>query len=315
MSTNHYPEVRKAALALDRNDTKSTWALADAVLACVPDTGLGGDRTSEQRGPGAPLVNDRLRDLAARLTTDGITTPNDDPYSWNRLADLRKIAMAWPKKERHDGVAVRTHIAAGARDSVGRQALARLVWVADGIGRGDVPEGVKPEAWKAAVDRVKARTSGMKVNSNDLRIALGKPEETGHAKKAAKKPTPEQIAEAIKNDPEAAKAAQTAVMEVSAAGARKMAAERGIPIRRELMDAGLEDEALIAAGDECNTALWHLMGSIGLVERAVRQHPNLWTMLPALMEHLDHDVAKLSMIRDIAKGVTDADLDALLTLD
>lgn len=174
MNTNTYDKIVTAAHRLNTDDTKDTWALADAVLDHVPDgsSNQGGDRRSAAATM-TPLagVDDRLASLSSQMKSDGIVTPNGDPYTVSALRHLRDTAMAWSGNDRHPEAAYRTHQEAGSPTTLGGKALAGLAAIARGE---DVrrPNGVQSKPWQDAVARVQARKKGFQVAANDVRVAL-----------------------------------------------------------------------------------------------------------------------------------------------
>jgi hypothetical protein len=163
-----YDQVAEAAKRLVTDDTKDTWALADAVLAHVPD-GTGGKGFAYDPREGG--VREALAELAEQMQADGVATPNGDPYTTSALDHLRETAMAWPKAERHNEAAYRTHQEAGSPKTMGGKALATLCAVARGE---DVtrPRSILAAEWKTVCDRITARRKGWPVAANDVRIAL-----------------------------------------------------------------------------------------------------------------------------------------------
>lgn len=165
-----YDKVAAAAQRLVTDDTKDTWALADAVLAHVPEQ-PSGQRNDLLLASGGGSVPERLATLVEALKLDGVTTPTGDPYSVSALAHLRDTAMTWPGDTRHPEAAYRTHQEAGSPNTEGGRVLAALAVVARGEGTFK-PRGLDKDAWEAACKRVADRRKGFPVAANDVRVAL-----------------------------------------------------------------------------------------------------------------------------------------------
>lgn len=176
MSERTYRAVVAAAETADVTDSRTTWELADAVLAHVPAE----DRAENGRriGTGSPRAGGtsvpmRLAELANRMAADGITTPQGKPYTGKALSKLRLTAVAWPVSDRHDGVAFRTH--QEAQSARARPVLADLVRATRTRRSIPAPPTIDEDAWRRAVERVRGSgpaRGGYLVNANDVREAL-----------------------------------------------------------------------------------------------------------------------------------------------
>lgn len=148
---------------------RDMWALADAVLTDVPDAGRGGDHSPVDGGMVA-TVGEQLDALALVLIEQGVTKPNGEPYTPGYLRDVRDTAMTWAPDERRTESSFEAH-----RENAG---VTRPVFVAlCKHAAGEVvkrPRDVDPDAWRDALDKMKARRHGFKVQAQAVRIATGK---------------------------------------------------------------------------------------------------------------------------------------------
>lgn len=160
-----------AAESLMVGASKGAWILADALVIDIPDMGHGGDR----KGSSTLLsVVDQLTNVAIALEENGILTPNGDPYSVDRLKDLRATAIAWPEHERHAEAAFRTHQEVGSPQR--RIVLEALCKYANGekVTNPD-PSWVDDDAFDNACQMVEAqiaRGRGYRVSANAVRVAM-----------------------------------------------------------------------------------------------------------------------------------------------
>jgi hypothetical protein len=174
-----YDNVVKAAQRLLTDETKDTWALADAVLAHVPDATATKVANLKQGTtvPDSPDVGvigqsvpQRIAALAAQMKDDGVITQKGTSYTASTLTHFREAAVAWPKDDRYDEASFSTHqAAADSKDA--RLVLKALVNVARG-GSPVRPRGFDLAAWNKSLDRVQSRTrAGFRVTVDDIRVA------------------------------------------------------------------------------------------------------------------------------------------------
>lgn len=168
-----YDNIRTAAEKRQSGESTGAWALADALLDEVPADQLGRNQYTEGSGD----VPTTLATIAARLTDDGIETPNGNPYEVDSLRVLRLVAMGWPKPLRLREAAFRTHQEAGSSNEHKREAL-RVLCIAARTGDYSLPPmnhgELEPASWQLAVASIQRKVaSGMRypVSANDLRIA------------------------------------------------------------------------------------------------------------------------------------------------
>lgn len=141
-----------AAAALQADSDRGYWALADALLAEVPNP-------------------DELGDVKAELDLAGVTTTTGSAYTASGLGVLRTAASNWSAASRQTVATFDTHVAVGTRKRSGFLALC-----AHALGvQVNQPEGVTPEAWSAAaaiVDERKARSRPPRflVGGDELRL-------------------------------------------------------------------------------------------------------------------------------------------------
>ena len=168
----------EAAEALMTGTSRGSWSLADALVADVPDRGHGGDRSQVLSGEHLPdpliTVNGQLGNIAMALEESGITTPNGDAYSVDRLRILRATAIAWPENERHPEAAFRTHQEIGSDQR--RAVLDALCRYANGetVENPD-PSWIEDAAFDEAcqmVETARARKRGYPVPANAVRVAM-----------------------------------------------------------------------------------------------------------------------------------------------
>ena len=162
-----YERVRAAAERRQADDSSTTWKLADAVLAQIPEM-PSGTRTDLTPPAGGGSISDRLAILALQLAEDGARTPGGDEYTAAALKHLREMAMAWrPSTTRHDEAAYETHREANGPDTAGGTMLAALCAVARGerVRRPEVGEVGPPSdrrvpdkaAWDLAVAGIRRK--------------------------------------------------------------------------------------------------------------------------------------------------------------
>ena len=165
MSTEY--KATAVAIEAEANQSRDTWALADAVMHDAPEDG-------RKVGTRVLSVNEILEHIAAEMETNDVFNPNGNRYTIGALYEMRKTAKEWPEQQRSMHASYRTHQEAGLPDSRGGVALALLTRVADGE-KVRAPNELDPQAFKAAVEMVKANPRARhKVTANALRTALSR---------------------------------------------------------------------------------------------------------------------------------------------
>jgi hypothetical protein len=168
-----YERIREAAEARMGGESTGAWKLADALAAEIPEQKTG----PKTDGLSNDLIT-KLQEIAARLLEDGIETPAGGSYTAEVLRQLRLVALAWPKAERHREAAFRTHQEVGASDPWKREVFAAICNAARS---GDfsppkLSEGeVDDEAWLRAstsIAKKRERDNRYPVSANDVRVAF-----------------------------------------------------------------------------------------------------------------------------------------------
>lgn len=169
-----YKQVKTAAELRSGGDSTGAWALADALLAEVPNEGSG---ARNDLSPSSDIAT-RLSTIAVQLEADGIDTPSGNPYSVQTLRELRLVAMGWPPEQRFPEAAFRTHQEAGTVSEWKREVLRVLCLAARNADWEQPPMNsgeMSADAWNASIVGIQRKVaSGTRfpVAANDLRLAL-----------------------------------------------------------------------------------------------------------------------------------------------
>lgn len=159
-----------AARIMERGQ-RDRWALADAVLADLPETDYEVGRPGNGSSSTPILVND-LGALALALADQGITRAADgETYSPVYLRDQRQVAMAWQPIDRQAEAAFDVH--RECRDGDARIVMLALCRHARGekVSR---PAASEATAWRDALAKMATVRKGLPVSAQAVRMALGK---------------------------------------------------------------------------------------------------------------------------------------------